>query len=48
VSIGSSFLKVSGLTSLASGDLAVLEHSQGVPMLINFWAAWCQPSIKHA
>ncbi len=47
VSVGTAFQKVSGITKLATGESTTLEFTQGVPMLINFWAAWCQPSIRY-
>jgi thioredoxin-like negative regulator of GroEL len=47
VAVGAAFKKVSGLARLLTGEAVSIEHTQGVPMLINFWAAWCQPSIKY-
>ena len=46
--VGAAFKKISGLANLLSGEPVSLEHTQGVPMLLNFWAAWCQPSIKYS
>ena len=49
MAVGAAFKKVSGLAKLLTltGEAVSLEHTQGVPMLINFWAAWCQPAIKY-
>lgn len=46
--VGAIFKNISGLAKLLTGEPVSLEHTQGVPMLLNFWAAWCQPSIKYS
>jgi thiol-disulfide isomerase/thioredoxin len=48
VSTDSQLGKLTGLKDLESGADLSIETKEGQVLLLNFWAAWCAPSIKQS